>query len=158
MLLQVYLCTMSLVNIVNEGIKDAMKARNEARLRALRNIKSAFLLLATAEGGAEVTDEACIKALQKMAKQRKDSLDIFNQQGRADLATKEQEELDVISEFLPASLSEAEIEAKVQAIITSSGAQGMKDMGKVMPVAMKELSGQADGKLISDAVKRLLGS
>jgi uncharacterized protein len=147
---------MSLVQTVNVGIKDAMKARDEARLRALRNIKSAFLLLATAEGGNEVTDEACIKALQKMAKQRKDSIDIFRQQGRDDLADKEQEELNVIDAFLPAQMTEAEIETRVKAIIESSGAQGMKDLGKVMPVAMKEMGGQADGKLISEAVKRLL--
>jgi uncharacterized protein YqeY len=147
---------MSLVEQVNEGIKEAMKARNEGRLRALRNIKSAFLLLATAEGGGEVTDEACIKALQKMAKQRKDSIDIFRQQNRNDLADKEQEELDVIDTFLPAQMSEAEVENKVREIIASSGAQGMKDLGKVMPVAMKTLGGQADGKLISELVKKLL--
>lgn len=148
---------MSLVQTVNEGIKDAMKARDEVRLRALRNIKSAFLLLATAEGGAEVTDEACIKALQKMAKQRKDSIDIFRQQNRNDLADKEQEELLVIETFLPAMMDAGEVESRVKAIIAASGAQGMKDMGKVMPVAMKELGGQADGKIISDTVKRLLG-
>lgn len=147
---------MSLVNIVNEGIKDAMKSRNEARLRALRNIKSAFLLLATAEGGAEVTDDMCIKALQKMAKQRRDSIDIFRQQERADLAVKEEEELAVIEEFLPAQLDAAAIEAAVREIIESSGAQGMKDMGKVMPVAMSQLGSNADGKLVSETVKRLL--
>jgi uncharacterized protein len=147
---------MSLVNTVNEGIKDAMKARDEARLRALRNIKSAFLLLATAEGNAEVTDEACIKALQKMAKQRKDSISIFEEQGRTDLAEKEKEELQVIDEFLPAAMGEAEVEAKVKSVIDTLGASGMKDLGKVIPVAMKELGGQADGKLISEIVKRLL--
>lgn len=147
---------MSLVNIVNEGIKDAMKSRNEARLRALRNIKSAFLLLATAEGGGEVTDDMCIKALQKMAKQRRDSIDIFREQERGDLVDKEQEELAVIDEFLPVQMGEEEVEAVVREIIASSGAEGMKDMGKVMPLAMRELSGQADGKVISEAVKRLL--
>ncbi|MBL7812623.1 MAG: GatB/YqeY domain-containing protein [Bacteroidetes bacterium] len=147
---------MSLVEQVNEGIKEAMKARNEGRLRALRGIKSAFLLLATAEGGGAVTDEACIKALQKMSKQRKDSLAIYEQQGRADLAEKEKEELSVIDEFLPAMMGEAEVEAKIKAIITETGAAGPKDMGKVIPVAMKTLGGQADGKLISEIVKRLL--
>ncbi|MBS3915880.1 MAG: GatB/YqeY domain-containing protein [Bacteroidetes bacterium] len=147
---------MNLFDQVNEGIKNAMKAREEARLRALRNIKSAFLLLETAEGGGEVTDEIRIKSLQKLAKQRKDSIEIFRQQNRNDLADKEQEELDIINTFLPAQMSEEEVTAKIQAIISGSGAQGMKDMGKVMPVAMKELSGLADGKLISDLVKKLL--
>lgn len=147
---------MSLVDQVNEGIKEAMKARNEGRLRALRSIKSAFLLLASAEGGAEVTDEACIKAIQKLAKQRKDSIDIFEQQNRADLADREKEELAVIEEFLPAQMGEAEVEAKIKEIIAQVGATGAKDMGKVIPVAMKTLGGQAEGKLISEIVKRLL--
>lgn len=151
-----YLCNMSLVTIVNDGIKEAMKSRDEARLRALRNIKSAFLLLATSEGGGEVTDDMCIKALQKMAKQRRDSIDVFRQQGRVDLAEKEEEELTVIDGFLPAQMGVEEVEAAIREIIASSGAQGMKDMGKVMPVAMKELGANADGKVISDAVKRLL--
>lgn len=147
---------MSLVEIVNEGIKAAMKSRNESRLRALRNIKSAFLLLATAEGAGEVTDEMCIKALQKMAKQRKDSIEIYQTQNRNDLAVVEQEELVVIEEFLPAMLSEAEVEKKISEIIADAGASGPKDMGKVMPLAMKSLGGQADGKLISELVKKLL--
>lgn len=146
---------MSLTETVNTGIKDAMKARDEVRLRALRNIKSAFLLLATS-GTGKVTDDDCIKALQKMAKQRKDSIAIFREQQRNDLADKEQEELDIIEEFLPAQMSEAEVESIVNTIIQNSGAQGMKDMGKVMPLAMKELSGKADGKLISEMVKKLL--
>ncbi len=147
---------MSLVDQVNEGIKEAMKARNEGRLRALRSIKSAFLLLASAEGGAEVTDEACIKAIQKLAKQRKDSIDIFVAQNRTDLADREKEELAVIEEFLPAQMGEAEVEAKIKEIIAQVGATGAKDMGKVIPVAMKTLGGQAEGKLISEIVKRLL--
>lgn len=147
---------MSLVEIVNDGIKAAMKSRDESRLRALRNIKSAFLLLATAEGAGEVTDEMCIKALQKMAKQRKDSIEIYQTQNRNDLAVVEQEELVVIEEFLPAMLSEAEVEKKISEIIANTGAAGPKDMGKVMPVAMKSLGGQADGKLISELVKKLL--
>lgn len=147
---------MSLVDQVNEGIKEAMKARNEGRLRALRSIKSAFLLLASAEGGAEVTDESCIKAIQKLAKQRKDSIDIFVQQNRTDLADREKEELAVIEEFLPAQMGEAEVEAKIKEIIAQVGATGAKDMGKVIPVAMKTLGGQAEGKLISEIVKRLL--
>jgi len=133
-----------------------MKARDEVRLRALRSIKSAFLLLATAEGGAEVTDDLCIKALQKLAKQRKDSISIFEEQNRNDLADKEKEELLIIDAFLPAQMNEADVEAKIKEIIANAGANGPRDMGKVIPVAMKELGGVADGKLISEIVKRLL--
>ena len=144
----------TLADKINEGIKEAMKARAEARLRALRNIKSAFLLLDTA--GGNVSDDDRVKALQKMAKQRKDSIEIFEKEGRNDLADREKEELVVIEEFLPAQLSEADIEARVKAIIAETGAAGMKDLGKVMPAAMKAMGGQADGKLISETVKRLL--
>jgi uncharacterized protein YqeY len=152
-----YLCPMNLKDQINEGIKEAMKAKQSDRLRALRGIKSAFMLQDTAEGGAEVSEADRMKALQKLAKQRKDSLDIYEQQGRDDLAKVEREELAVIEEFLPAQMGEAEVRAAVQAIITASGASGMKDMGKVMPVAMSQLGGQADGKLISALVKELLG-
>jgi uncharacterized protein YqeY len=131
-----------------------MKARDEVRLRALRNIKSAFLLLDTA--GGTVSDEDRIKALQKMAKQRKDSIEIFEKEGRQDLADKEKEELLIIETFLPAQLGEAEIEANIRAIMAETGAEGMKDLGKVMPLAMKAMAGKADGKLISEKVKALL--
>lgn len=131
-----------------------MKARDEVRLRALRNIKSAFLLLDTA--GGTVSDEDRIKALQKMAKQRKDSIEIFEKEGRHDLADKEKEELEIIETFLPAQLGEAEIEANIRAIMAETGAEGMKDLGKVMPLAMKAMAGKADGKLISEKVKALL--
>ncbi|MEK0422056.1 MAG: hypothetical protein RLZZ161_1907 [Bacteroidota bacterium] len=131
-----------------------MKARDEVRLRALRNIKSAFLLLDTA--GGNVSDEDRVKALQKMAKQRKDSIDIFEKEGRQDLADKEKEELEIIETFLPAQLSESEIEANIRAIMAETGAEGMKDLGKVMPLAMKAMAGKADGKLISEKVKALL--
>lgn len=148
---------MNLKDQINEGIKEAMKAKQSDRLRALRGIKSAFMLQDTAEGGAEVSESDRMKALQKLAKQRKDSLDIYVQQGREDLAKVEREELAVIEEFLPAQMGEAEVRAAVQAIISESGASGMKDMGKVMPAAMSQLGGQADGKLISALVKELLG-
>jgi uncharacterized protein YqeY len=147
---------MSLIEQVNAGIMTAMKAKDQDRLRALRGIKSAFLLLKTAEGVTEVTDDMCIKALQKMAKQRKDSLDIYEQQGREDLAIIERSELTVVESFLPAQMSAEEIEAQVKAIIAETGAAGMKDLGKVMPAAMKAMGGVADGKLISEAVKKLL--
>jgi uncharacterized protein YqeY len=145
---------MNLAEQINEGIKTAMKARDEVRLRALRNIKSAFLLLDTA--GGNVSDEDRVKALQKMAKQRKDSIDIFEKEGRQDLADKEKEELEIIETFLPAQLGEAEIEAKIREIMAETGAEGMKDLGKVMPLAMKAMAGKADGKLISEKVKALL--
>jgi uncharacterized protein YqeY len=145
---------MNLAEQINEGIKTAMKARDEVRLRALRNIKSAFLLLDTA--GGTVSDEDRIKALQKMAKQRKDSIEIFEKEGRHDLADKEKEELEIIETFLPAQLGESEIEANIRAIMAETGAEGMKDLGKVMPLAMKAMAGKADGKLISEKVKALL--
>ena len=147
---------MSLIEKVNSGIIEAMKAKNQDRLRALRGIKSAFLLLQTSEGVTEVTDDMCIKSLQKLAKQRKDSLEIYLQQGRQDLADVEQSELTVIEEFLPAQMSADEIEKHVAQIIAEAGVSGPTAMGKVMPLAMKSLGGTADGKLISEAVKKLL--
>lgn len=147
---------MNLIEQVNAGIITAMKAKEADRLRALRGIKSAFLLLQTGEGVTEVTDEMCIKALQKLAKQRKDSLEIYQTQGREDLAAVEAAELAIIEEFLPAQMSETEVREKIQAIITESGFSGAANMGKVIPLAMKALSGQADGKLISQIVKELL--
>ena len=147
---------MSFIEQVNAGIMSSMKAKEQDRLRALRGIKSAFLLLKTAEGVSEVTDDMCVKALQKMAKQRKDSLDIYVQQGREDLAVIERAELAVIEAFLPAQMSAEEIETQVKAIISETGAAGMKDLGKVMPAAMKAMGAVADGKIISETVKRLL--
>jgi uncharacterized protein YqeY len=147
---------MNLIDQVNEGIKTAMKAKDADKLRALRGIKSAFLLLQTAEGVSEVTDDMCIKALQKMAKQRRDSLDIYEQQGREDLAAIERVELKFIEEFLPAQLSEEEVAAKIKAIVAELGVSGPAAMGKVMPLAMSQLGGQADGKMISRIVKELL--
>lgn len=147
---------MSLVEQVSAGIMEAMKAKNTDRLRALRGIKSAFLLLKSAEGVGEVTDELCIKSLHKMAKQRKDSLDIYIEQGREDLAVIEHSELAIINGFLPTQLGQAEIEARVKLLISETGSLTMKDLGKVMPLAMKSMGGLADGKLISIAVKKLL--
>ncbi len=149
---------MNLIEQVNAGIITAMKAKETDRLRALRGIKSAFLLLQTGEGVTEVTDEMCTKALQKLAKQRKDSLEIYQTQGREDLASVEAAELAIIEEFLPAQMSEDNVRAKIQEVITESGLSGAANMGKVIPLAMKALSGQADGKLISQIVKELLNS
>ncbi|MCB9251980.1 MAG: GatB/YqeY domain-containing protein [Flavobacteriales bacterium] len=145
---------MNLFDKVNNEIKEAMKSRNEDRLRAFRNLKSAFLLIQSS--GTEASDEAYLKAVQKQAKQLRDSIAIFEKEGRTDLAAKENDELRIVEELLPEQLGEAEIEARVRSIIAETGATGMKDLGKVMPVAMKNLSGLADGKLISEIVKRLL--
>jgi uncharacterized protein YqeY len=147
---------MNLAEKINEGIKEAMKAKDTDRLRALRGIKSAFLLLQTAEGVTEVTEDMYLKSLQKLAKQRKDSLEIYEQQNREDLAQIERVELKYIEEYLPAQLDEATVKAKIQEIITQQGVSGPAAMGKIMPLAMKELGSQADGKLISNLVKELL--
>lgn len=147
---------MSLANQINEGIKEAMKAKEEGKLRALRSIKSAFLLLQTAEGGGTPTEDAYIKALGKLAKQRKDSIEIFEKQNRADLADKEKEELAIIESFLPAQMNAEELESKLRTLISETGASSMAEVGKVMPAAMKAFGGQADGKLISELVKKIL--
>ncbi|PSL35826.1 GatB/YqeY domain-containing protein [Chitinophaga ginsengisoli] len=148
---------MSLELNVNAAIKAAMLAKNEAELRALRAIKAAVLLAKTAEGGgAEMTGDDEIKLLQKLAKQRKDSLEIFRQQNREDLAVKEEEELVVIERYLPKQMDEAELRTAITEIIASTGASSPADMGKVMGVATKQLAGKADGKAISALVKELL--
>jgi uncharacterized protein len=145
---------MSLETKVMAEMKDAMKAKDEAALRGLRAIKAALLILKTS--GDEVTEDAELKALQKMVKQRKDSLEIYTQQNRTDLAQKEEEEIKIIEKFLPQQLSEDELKLQVQKIIIDTGASSPADMGKVMGVATKQLAGKADGKAISAAVKELL--
>lgn len=148
---------MSLKAQIESGIKDAMRAKDQDRLRALRAIKSLILLEETSGNNTgEITPDAEMKLLMKAAKQRKDSLDVFLAQGRQDLADKEQAELTVIEEFLPKQLSADELQEKLQAIIAQVGASSPADMGKVMGVATKELAGLADGKAISAAVKALL--
>lgn len=148
---------MSLEQEIMAEIKEAMKTKNEAALRALRAIKAAILLAKTSEGSeGEMTKEDEIKLLQKLVKQRKDSLEIFNRQNRDDLAKKEQEEIEVIEKFLPAQLSADALKAELSAIIAETGASSAADMGKVMGVATKKLAGKADGKSISAAVKELL--
>ncbi|MBN8665255.1 MAG: GatB/YqeY domain-containing protein [Chitinophagales bacterium] len=148
---------MSLEAKVMEGMKDAMKTKNEALLRALRAIK-AEIIKAKTEPGANgaVSEEGELKLLQRMAKQRKDSLEVFTTQGRADLAQKEQEELDIIEQFLPKQLGADELKVILEKIIAELGAAGPQDMGKVMGVATKQLAGQADGKVVSALVKELL--
>jgi len=138
-------------------LKAAMLAKDEAALRSLRAIKAAILLAKTAEGGnGEIAEEEEIKLLQKMVKQRKDSLEIFTQQNRPELAKKEEEEIAVIEKFLPKQLSADEIKAELEKIIAATGASSPADMGKVMGAATKQLAGKADGKTISALVKELL--
>jgi len=148
---------MSLEQKVMTAMKEAMLAKNEAALRGLRAIKSAILLAKTAEGGSkELTAEQEIQMLQKLIKQRKDSLAIFEQQNRSDLAKKEKEEIEVIEKFLPQQLGADEIKEVVKKIITETGASGIRDMGKVMGLAAKQLAGRADNKTVADVVKSLL--
>ncbi|MBX2984810.1 MAG: GatB/YqeY domain-containing protein [Bacteroidia bacterium] len=147
---------MSISENINKQVIDAMKARNEDRLRALRGIKAAFLLAATESGNREVTDEVAVKTIQKLAKQRKDSIEIFSQQNRQDLVEKESAELKVLEEFLPKPLSDEEIIQILKNIITETGAMGMKDLGKIMPLAMNKTAGKADGSKISNLLKQLL--
>jgi uncharacterized protein YqeY len=148
---------MSLQNEVMDKMKEAMKAKDTVALQALRAVKSAFLLAKTATGvQAEITPDQELKIIQKQVKQRKDSAAIFITQNRQDLADPELAEIAVLEQFLPAALSEEEIEKVVAATITKLGALGMKDMGKVMGVVSNTLSGQADGKVISTLVKKLL--
>jgi hypothetical protein len=148
---------MSLEATINEQLKRAMLAKDEKGLRALRAIKSAILLAKTAEGAAaEISEDAEIKMLQKLVKQRKDSIEIFEQQNRADLALKEKEEVEVIEKFLPQQLSAEEIKQVVASIIQEAGATDISALGKIMGIASKQLAGKADGKAISTAVKELL--
>ena len=150
---------MALEQQVMAEMKEAMKSKNEAVLRSLRAIKAEIIKAKTEPGaGGEIDEATEQKFLQKMMKQRKDSFDIFTQQGRQDLAEKEKEEMEVIEKFLPKQLSEEEIKEAVKAIITQTGAAGPADLGKVMGVASKQLAGKADGKTISGIVKEILTS
>lgn len=148
---------MSLEQQIMAEMKEAMKAKNEGVLRGLRAIKAEIIKAKTEPGaGGEINAEKEISLLQKMMKQRRDSLDIYQQQNRADLAQKEQEEMAVIERFLPKQLSADELKAELQTIISETGAASPADMGKVMGVASKKLAGKADGKAISAMVKELL--
>jgi uncharacterized protein YqeY len=146
---------MSLESKIMLQMKEAMKAKDEASLRGLRAIKAALLLLKTS-GSGEISEEEEIKMLQKLVKQRNDSLDIFRQQNRSDLALKEEEEIKVIETFLPKQLSTDEIRAALQELIQQIGAASPADLGKVMGIASKQLAGKADGKTISAITKELL--
>lgn len=147
---------MSLANQINEDIKSAMKAKDKPKLEALRAIKSAMLLAATEKGAGESDEAAELKMLQKLVKQRKDSADIFNKEGRTDLAEAEMVQLAIIENYLPEQMSEAEIAAEVNAIVEQTGASSMKDMGKVMGLANQQMAGKADSSLIAQLVKKAL--
>ena len=148
---------MALFDTINEEIKIAMKAREQLRLDTLRAIKKELLEARTAKNaGGVISEEDEVRILQKMVKQRRDAVTIYLAQSRADLADKEDKEADIIGVFLPEPLTEAELEAAVQEIIRSCGATSMKDMGKVMGLAASSLAGKAEGKEISQMVKKLL--
>ena len=148
---------MSLETKLNTDLKAAMKAKDQPALRTIRAIKAAIMNIKT-DGSGTVLDEAGeIKLLQKLGKQRKESLDIYVKQGREDLAVTEREEIAIIERYLPKQMETAELEAFIKGIIEKTGASSMKDMGRVMGMANKELAGRADGKAISGVVKGLLG-
>jgi uncharacterized protein len=149
---------MSLEQKVMDELKNAMRAKDEAALRSLRAIKAAIIIEKTSEGGSDVLSEATeTKLLQKLVKQRRDSLEIFEKQNREDLAQKEREELTIIEKFLPQQLTETELVDELKKIIEQTGATSAADVGKVMGAASKQLAGRADNKAISEHVKKLLG-
>ncbi|MCA4897844.1 MAG: GatB/YqeY domain-containing protein [Bacteroidota bacterium] len=150
---------MSLKLQIDNDIKKAMLAKNKEELDALRSIKSMILLAETDKGATgDIAVDTENKILMKAAKQRKESAEIFQKEGRADLAQRENFQLEIISRYLPKQLSEAEVEMELKKIIEQVGAKGPQDMGKVMGAATKALAGKADGKLISELVKKLLAS
>jgi uncharacterized protein YqeY len=149
---------MKITDTVDESLKQAMREKDQVKLRTLRSVKSAFLLAASEKSAdRKLTDEAALKVLQKLVKQRKDSLAVYESQNRDDLARKEQEEIEIIESFLPEQLDEAELTRIIQDIIHETGATEPKDMGKVMGVATKKLAGKADNKAIAAIAKKLLG-
>ena len=148
---------MSLENKIMNAMKESMKLKDQTSLRSLRAIKSAIIVHKTQKGSSdEITNEDELKILQKLVKQRKDSADIYQTQGRMDLAQPELDEIKVIEQFLPEAMSEDEIESEVKKVIDQTGAEGMKDMGKVMGIVTKKLLGKADGKTISTIVRNNL--
>lgn len=148
---------MNLFDQISEDIKAAMLAKDKIRLQALRGVKKEFLEAKTAKGSeGDLSDEAAIKILQKMVKQRKDSAEIYTQQGRPEMAEDELAEIAAIEVYLPKQMSAEELEAAIQPLIAQVGATGPQDMGKVMGVATKALAGKAEGRMISETVKRLL--
>ena len=150
---------MGVLSSLTEEIKNAMRSKDTLKLESLRALKSAVLLSETASGSTgELSDEEAIKLLQRLVKQRKDSAAIFREQNRPDLAEPEEAQAAVIATFLPEQLSDEEVAKVIRDLISSTGAEGMKDMGKVMGMASKQLAGKADGKRIADLVKKSLGA
>lgn len=149
---------MSLEQKLMTDLKEAMKAKDQAKLRSIRAVKAALLLMKTDGSGDEITAEKEIKLVQKLVKQRKESLDIYQQQGREDLAAVEREEIQVLETYLPEQMGEEELTSIIKGIIDRVGASSMADMGKVMGMASKELAGKADGKAISTIVKQILAN
>jgi hypothetical protein len=147
---------MTLQSKIMDDLKTAMKAKDKVSLRSLRAIKAAILLAQTDGTGTEIDEEKEIQIVQKLIKQRQDSLKIYNDQNRPDLAEVEVEEIDVLQKYLPEQLSEDELKAAIQAIIDKSGANSMKDMGKVMGMASSEFQGKADNRMVATLVKQLL--
>jgi len=149
---------MSLEQRLMTDLKEAMKAKNQAKLRSIRAVKAAILLMKTDGSGDEITEEKEIRLIQKLVKQRKESLDIYEKQERADLANIEKEEIAVLETYLPEQMGEEQLKGIIQGIIDKVGASSMADMGKVMGIASTELAGKADGKAISSIVKQILAS
>jgi uncharacterized protein len=147
---------MSLEATIQKDLITAMKAKDDVTLRGVRAIKAALMLIKTDGSGTVMNEEGEIKLLQKLVKQRKESLAIFEQNGRESLAQTEREEIAIIERYLPQQMSEAELEGIIKAIIAETGATGMKDMGKVMGATNKKVAGQAEGAVISNIVKKLL--
>lgn|SRR5690606_29520231 len=147
---------MNLTDQINEDIKAAMKEKNKAKLEALRAIKSALLLASTEKGAKESSEAAELKMLQKLVKQRRDAADIYTNEGRNDLAAEELEQVTIIENYLPEQMTEEQVRSEVDAIIKATGANSMKDMGKVMGQANQKLAGKADGNVIAQLVKRAL--
>lgn len=150
---------MSLFDIVNADIKTAMKAKDKEKLEALRSVKAAFLMAKTEKGASdELSDDAALKIVQKLVKQRKDSAEIYKGNNREELYAKEMSEAAVIEHYLPAQMSEEEIALAIKEIVQQVGASGPQDMGKVMGMASKKLSGKAEGRIIAQKVKEILAS
>lgn len=147
---------MSLESKIQADLKEAMKAKDQVALRGIRAIKAALLLLKTDGSGEEITEAKEIKLLQKLVKQRKDSLEIYEKQNREDLAAVEREEIPIIEKYLPEAMSPEELKAAITKIVADTGASSMKDMGKVMGMANAQFAGKADGKTIASMVKELL--
>ena len=149
---------MSLEERINQDLKEAMKAKDQAALRGIRAIKAAILLEKTSGANHEISDAEEMKIVQKLIKQRKDSLDIYQKQNREDLAQTEREEIEVIKQYLPKQLTREELRAEIKKVIDEIGASSIQDMGKVMGTASKKLAGTADGKTMSGIVRELLNA